>query len=123
MEKRIKQDLYNNPYFALPFFMLYDERIHLYYGTYNGSVVLMIYSSDGGPDSSYYMTKNYSISGINFVERIRVLRLIIWNNGKLVLFENGYDSGLLTRDDLRNISYYNYYNFDLWRSHWITPSR
>ena len=73
-----------------------------YYGTYNGCVPVMI-----DHESLRYLAElwNMTVAGITFYFA-GGQGIDVWYNGDFYSLESAYAQGLLTKDDLRNIAYY-----------------
>lgn len=97
VEKIIKQDFFNLYTANVPEMTMDDVEIYGYYGTYNGCVVLDI--------GCKYLSR-ITVAGCEIEEGLLVPGLaIVWKEGNFYsLMEAYYFLGLLTKDDLKEIS-------------------
>jgi len=79
------------------------ERVIIdhYFGTYNGSVALMIRSDDEGFTMA---TRQYEIAGVEFHFNDGQA-LWVWNDGEFHRLHEAYMHGLLTTQDIRSIQH------------------
>ena len=104
-ENMILQDLQDTfPYIREPYA---NNFLKTYYGTYNGSIVFL--SSGIGGGAAHIVR---FVAGIAFWFPGGELIIRVWNERKLYDLQEAYNFNLLTREDLKSISYYHdyYYN-------------
>ena len=102
--KQIRRDYLNYTPDNLPprphNFTINDVWIEVYYGTYNGSIPVMMRFINGG---------SAGVVGQDVVADIPFHygsgnRIIVWENGQFHGLQEAYDLGLLTQEDLRSIA-------------------
>jgi hypothetical protein len=101
-ELQIKQDYLD---FTNEIGNIDNVRLIHYYGTYNGSVALLITMSVAWLPS----TTEYIVAGYRFFYPNLGPLTAIWNDGKFYRLFEAYDEGLLTDQDVGNIWRYRSY--------------
>ena len=89
-------------------------RIIEYFGTYNGSVAVMLNEMffhcrsypGGDPHDRFNLSlRSRLVAGISFYYYFDVF-IKIWREGQFYFLENAYDLGLLTKEDIESIAYF-----------------
>jgi len=102
-ENRIKEDwMVFRGYTDYPDrYSIEEIQIDEYYGTYNGCIAVMIYGY--GPYDFLGLT--VTVAGVEFYYGDGH-RIGAWHDGSFYSLDSAYEKGLLTKEDLRNIAYY-----------------
>ena len=111
-EMRIKQDYLE--FFVKPMnpdATLDSIIIMNYYGTYGGCVAVLM----GGGGIFYYQALGTEVIDGITIQYGDSNRMFIWENGNLHRLQKAYDKGLLTKDDLREISAISFSNSNYFR--------
>lgn len=83
--------------------------IEKYLGTYGGSHAVLLYNKNIVPGEGIYIYNEMEvvIDGVSFFYDGSVsVAALIYNNGAFYSLQNAYDDGLLKKDDLKSIAYY-----------------
>ena len=80
--------------------------INAYYGTYNGCVVVKMGLNRG---FQLPMAVSIAVAETLFLLSTPEAVFSVWKKGQFYGLEDAYDLGLLTRDDIRSIAYYDWH--------------
>jgi len=78
-----------------------DVYIYHYYDAYNGCYVVSLYMKNYGMTGA---EKTITVDGVTFTLPSTSLEITVWKEGKLYSLQEAYCLGMLTQEDLINIS-------------------
>jgi hypothetical protein len=83
--------------------------IEKYYGIYNGCIAVILSNKYLIPGDGVYINYELEIvvSSVSFLYGGNIgAKIVIYENGKLYDIQESYDKGMLTKEDLKSIAYY-----------------
>ena len=109
LKNQIEEDFGLDSFFGHP-----RARVIEYFGTYNGSVVIMFnegrftFSGNTRDGSNLFPLPPVTslVAGIRFYLDFSVGDIRVWREGQFYFLRNAYDLGLLTKEDIESVAYY-----------------